>query len=134
MITRKFISLSLAVLLLFSSTGVTLDIHFCGNELFDYSFFGNVKTCSKADLDDETLQFIKTSCCTVDHFSIETAQDYKDVKFDNVIDKNLILDKLIWKSFHPIELTVDSKGLFYDVPPPETKSNKLYKLKESFLI
>lgn len=43
----KVISLSLAFLILFSSSGLTLDIHFCQGEMKRSNLFGTAKSCAE---------------------------------------------------------------------------------------
>jgi hypothetical protein len=43
--SHKIFAISLAFLLLFSSSGLAMDMHYCKGELKSISFFGTVKSC-----------------------------------------------------------------------------------------
>ncbi|WP_417620071.1 HYC_CC_PP family protein, partial [Oceanihabitans sediminis] len=42
---HKIVSLSMAIVVLFSTMSFTIDMHFCGDTLMDTAIFQQVKTC-----------------------------------------------------------------------------------------
>ena len=77
-LSNPIVYIHLAVFILISSTGISLNIHFCGNEIFDYSVFGKPKICKSgkiAHIDDANLRVTKPSCCSHSNYKIETSDD-----------------------------------------------------------
>lgn len=48
--TYRFLAVTLAGLLLVTSTGVAADLHFCGGELQGFSLLGEAKSCHEQDI------------------------------------------------------------------------------------
>lgn len=73
--TYQIISLIMAFLILFSSVGFSIDLHYCGTDLKSFSFTGKAKncfelaksgTCSKHQMVEATKPLCETSkkdCC-----------------------------------------------------------------------
>ena len=84
----RFTAILLALLVLVTSVGLTVDRHFCGGEMKSFSLVGKAKTCYelatgkpqptcvKADNKDEFqgIAFSKKPCCEnkTDHFQTDT--------------------------------------------------------------
>ena len=65
---HKVFSISLAVLVLFSTVSFTIEKHFCGNTLVDVSLFTEADKCKMEALEIELEKITKKPCCkdTVD--------------------------------------------------------------------
>jgi len=71
-------SLFLALMMLFSTFSFTISTHFCGGELADYSFVGNLDRCempTKTHNDTRETSLNSISCC---QDSIETIEGTND--------------------------------------------------------
>ena len=67
-VLHKIFSVSLALLVLFSTVSFTIEKHFCGNTLVDVSLFTEADKCKMEALEIELEKITKKSCCkdTVD--------------------------------------------------------------------
>ena len=65
---HKVFSISLALLVLFSTVSFTIEKHFCGNTLVDVSLFTEADKCNMEALEVELEKITKKPCCkdTVD--------------------------------------------------------------------
>ena len=65
---HKVFSISLALLVLFSTVSFTIEKHFCGNTLVDVSLFTEADKCKMEALEIELEKITKKPCCkdTVD--------------------------------------------------------------------
>lgn len=132
---HRIISSFLALFMFISASGISLNIHYCGQELFDYAFFGHVTTCQKKELpNSDNLSFINSSCCSFDNFKIDTSDSYKYSEFDKVRTADLIpilpLSVVKTKSEGYISLQIEK----IHPPPANCLDNKIYARIQSFLI
>ena len=67
--TYRLIAFSLALLMLVTSLGLTLDMHFCGDHLKSYSFFGKAKGCY------EMSEGANKNTCSNDQMNMEQNDD-----------------------------------------------------------
>ena len=129
-------SLLMALFILISSTGMSLNIHYCGDELYDYAFIGEVNSCKVDDSnkDDHSSKIKDAGCCSFDHFKIETSDNYKFSEFDkeSLMSLKFSFVSLTAKTF--IENSIPFVVNRIYPPPPKIKNNNLYLQKESLLI
>lgn len=98
--TYRLFALSMAILMLCTSAGLAVDMHFCGGKLVSISFFGEADTCIKpgtgqagcrahyeADLAYKQLQISKKACCEDRFFQIQTEQNQKTEQLNWEIHK-----------------------------------------------
>jgi hypothetical protein len=64
-ILHRVSSVLLAIIVLFSTFSFTVDSHYCGETLVDFSVFSKAKSCSgnMMNSDSDELEFVKKSCC-----------------------------------------------------------------------
>lgn len=103
--TYKIISLCLAFLIFFSSSGLTLDIHYCQGEMKRLNLFGTAKSCA------EVSQMTKKCCSSIsaddicgsngDHKGCCNNKSFElDLDFDSAeVIANPITDKQLVKAF-----------------------------------
>jgi len=78
---HKGLSVSMALLVLFSTTSFTIEKHFCGDTLIDVAVFSEAKNC-----DENMEQISKKSCCN-DVVEVMKGQD--ELKYSTFEDLNL---------------------------------------------
>ena len=70
--TYKLFSVTLSVLVLFSTLSFTVEKHYCGDHLVDTAIFTEAKKCG--GMDAEAIDYIKKPCCQ-DKIEIVKGQD-----------------------------------------------------------
>lgn len=60
-IIHRIISLGMAILLLCSTTGIAMDLHYCQNKIQDVNFFGDAESCMP-DLANDNQSIISSRC------------------------------------------------------------------------
>lgn len=127
---RKIILLTLTLLVLLSSTGISVGMHLCGGEIRDLSFFG-----AKAECPMEQQQEKLPSCHKVpaaDDKAADCCDDHKLVieRLDVVSDtKALILTKS-----PDLKFLAAVKVVILQLFAPEAEVNATYTLYTSPLI
>lgn len=129
-------SLLMAVFILISSTGMSLNIHYCGDELYDYTFIGQADSCKVDDSNknNHSSKIKDAGCCSFDHFKIETSDNYKFSDFDKESNLNfdLTFTKIFTKSLIDDSIFVVNNRIY--PPPGKIKTNNIYLKIESLLI
>lgn len=135
----QFVSAFLAILIFISSSGISLSLHYCGNELYEIAFISKIEPCKKKEkiVRDANLDYFqKPSCCDLDEFKINTSQDYK------IADKDVVKAEV----FHFSPTYFIKENLVFPLPesrvilcgdlspPPIITHNNIYQLIESYLI
>ncbi|MEH6537870.1 MAG: hypothetical protein V7719_15825 [Psychroserpens sp.] len=83
-VLHKLASITIAILLLFSTVSFTVEKHFCGDVLIDVAVFSDVEKCVIEAFEIEQEQITKMSCCKVT-FDLIEGQDQLTVKtFDDL--------------------------------------------------
>ena len=87
-VLHKVFSISLALLVLFSTVSFTIEKHFCGNTLVDVSLFTEADKCKMEAFEIELEKITKRSCCkdTVDLIEGQdelNVKTFKDLKLNN---------------------------------------------------
>ena len=86
----RLFALTMAVLMLSTSVGLAVDMHFCGGKMVSISFFGKADTCVKpgtgktdcrthyeADLPHNQLHISKKACCEDRFLHLKVEQNQK---------------------------------------------------------
>ena len=148
--TYRILSIFMAFLVLMTSVGISVDMHYCGGELKTVNFFGKAKSChneaagiicphhAKQHLADakHTNSVTKKSCCEnkLQHFQADQDRGFADVDFvksESSINQDYVFAfdaTFIKKSV----LNQRLKSAFHYQPP--TISRDTYALFEVFLI
>lgn len=84
-IPYRITSILLAVFIFISSLGYSLDVHYCGDEVFDFSLIGDVSSCTESSNDPTQNTFTNKSCCDLSHFQIDTEDEYREARADQVV-------------------------------------------------
>lgn len=127
----------MAVVVLFSTMSFTIDMHYCGDSLVDFSFIQKVKTCgmekAQATFSCENPALSEKSCCT-DKQVLKEGQDDLKLSLDHLTFEHQVFVVSFSYSylniFEVTEFTVDS---FFDYPPPFIERD-VQVLHQTFLI
>ena len=105
-------SLTLAILVLFSTFSFTVDKHFCGSHLVDKAVFSKAKTCGM-DMGD-----MAEGCCTNEKSSVE-GQDELKLNFDSLdLDQQVFITTFAYTYFQLFETLPKEEIPFSDYSPP----------------
>ncbi|BAO56089.1 HYC_CC_PP family protein [Nonlabens marinus] len=138
---KRFIHKSMAVLMaavvLMTTMSFTVDIHYCGDSLVDFSFVQQVKTCGM-----ETAQPAKTcenpkmsekSCCT-DQQIVKEGKDDLKISFDTLsFEQHTFIAAFTYSYINLFEGTESEEVPFEDYPRPFVKRD-VQVLHQTFLI
>ena len=135
MLAHKFISVVMAVVVLLSTMSFSVDMHYCGDMLVDFSIIEQVKTCGmeKVKTDCENTTITEKSCCTDAQLNVEGAESMK-VSFDQLSFDQQVFVATFTYSYINLFQGIDSNEFSYkDYSPPFVKQN-VQVLHQTFLI
>ncbi|SEC46153.1 hypothetical protein SAMN05192540_3232 [Maribacter dokdonensis] len=135
MLAHKFISVVMAVVVLLSTMSFSVDMHYCGDMLVDFSIMEQVKTCGmeKVKTDCENTTITEKSCCTDAQLNVEGAESMK-VSFDQLSFDQQVFVATFTYSYINLFQGIDSNEFSYkDYSPPFVKQN-VQVLHQTFII
>lgn len=137
-ILHKSISISMALLVLFSTLSFSVDMHSCGDYLVDFSVFGKADTCLMKTEKTNTsspcdLMEMELGCCSDEKLVIEGQDDLK-ISFDLLtFDQQLFVISFAFYYINLFEGSDDNIVPFEDYNPPPLIRDVLV-LNQIFLI
>lgn len=136
-ILHKSMSIFMAIVVMVTTMSFTIDMHYCGDTMVDFSFVQQVKTCGmeKAQVaptcKDSELK--KKSCCSDQQLSIEGQDDLK-VSYDQLtFGQNIFIASFTYAYISLFEGTTSNKIPSFDYVPPFVKQD-VQVLHQTFLI
>lgn len=125
----KIASLTLALLVLFSTFSFTVEKHYCGDFLMDVSFTGDADDCG---MEMETMK--KKKCCKDEIHHIEGQDELQQFSIDNFdLEKQQFVAAFLI-SHKDLFIKDESKNkICKDFPPPDNPKD-FQVLYQSFLI
>jgi len=135
---HKIISMSMALIVLLSTMSFSVDMHYCGDHLVDFSMFDKVDTCmmkakmSKTSSSCEIMEMEK-SCCSDIEVTIEGQDDLK-ISFDNLsFEQQQFVYSFAYSFINLFDAVDENITPFRDyVPPPLLRDVQI--LDQTFLI
>jgi len=128
----------MALLVLFSTMSFTIDMHYCGDRLVDYSFFESADSCgmsksSSTRAGDNADMQMEMDCCADLEIIIEGQEDLK-ISMDNLTFEQQIFVSTFFYTYINLFKGVDkSINSFKDYsPPPLIRDIQI--LDQTFLI
>lgn len=128
----------MALVVLFSTMSFSLDMHYCGDHLVDFSFSEKVATCiMKAEMSKSSsecaLMDMEMDCCSDVEIVIE-GQDELKISFDKItFDQQLFVASFVYSYINLFEGLEENATSNSDYPPPRV-IRQIYKLDETYLI
>ena len=134
-IFRKILSFSLALIVLFSTMSFSVDMHFCGKTLVDFSIFKDADVCAMGMMEDSpcTTSAMEDGCCSNKQFVIN-GQDELKISLDKLIFEQQLFVALFYCSYSNSFSNQEEKESLFNgyVPPPLVKDIQI--LDETFII
>lgn len=128
----------MAIVVLFSTMSFSVDMHYCGDHLVDFSVLDKVDTCMmKAEMSKPSsscaVMNMKMDCCTDVEITIEGQDDLK-ITFDQVTyEQQLFLASFVYSYSNLFEELDENVISFRDyLPPPLIRDIQI--LDQTFLI
>jgi len=136
-IFHRSIAVCMAIVVLMTTMSFTIDMHYCGDTMVDYSFFHNAATCNmeKAVVTPscENSEMKKKSCCSYEQVIIAGQDDLKDNFSNLTFEQQVFVASFSATYISLFEGTTSKKVPFIDYAPPFVKRN-VQVLHQSFLI
>lgn len=132
----KIVSISMAIVVLFSTMSFTIDMHFCGDTLVDASFFHKAETCGM-EMDNPSPEtgcsITKKHCCSDKQLSAQGQNELQNSFFKIDFEKQVFITSFVYSYINLFEVQDNEQPSFKDYsPPPLIKP--IFKLDETYLI
>ncbi len=128
----------MALIVLFSTMSFSVDMHYCGDHLVDFSLFDNVDTCMmKAEMSKSSSECavmeMDMDCCTDVEVVLEGQDDLK-ISFDQLtFDQQVFVASFVYAYINRFEGLDQNDVPFKDYsPPPLIRDIQI--LDQTFLI
>lgn len=127
----------MAFVVLMTTMSFTVNMHYCGKMLVDYSVFNAAKTCGMEKMQPafncELASIVKKSCCSNKQLILEGQDDLKN-SFDALsFEQQLFVAVFSHSYINLFEEKAATAILFVDYPPPFLKRD-VQVLHQTFLI
>lgn len=133
---HKIVSLAMATLVLFTTMSFTVDMHYCGDMLVDYSMFHNAQTCGMEHEQSEDACHIivsEDSCCSDKQIVVEGQDDIK-ASFDTLsFDQQVFVATYFYSYINLFDALDTNIVPFRDYLPPLLLRD-IHKLHDTYLI
>lgn len=133
---HKILSVCMATLVLFTTMSFTVDIHFCGDSLVDFSLVQNTHTCgmeAEQKADDCHNLITEDSCCSDKQLVIEGQDDLK-ISFNTLNFEQQVFVATFFYTYIDLFEGLDTNVIpFRDYRPP-ILIRDFQKLHETYLI
>ena len=134
---HKSIAISMACVVLFTTMSFTVDMHYCGDTLVDFSFVQQVKTCGMDKIETtsgcDNSKLARTSCCTDQQVTKQATDDLK-ISFDTLtFEQQVFVASFTHAYVSLFEGTLAEEILFVAYSPPFVKQD-VQVLHQTFLI
>lgn len=133
---HKIVSITLASLVFFATTSFTVDMHFCGRTLVDFSLIHNVKTCGmekqqpKKNCESEVS---KKSCCSDNQIMVEGQDNLKTSSNQLTFQQQAFVATFVYTYINLFDGLDKNIIPFKDYTPPYLIRD-VQKLHETYLI
>jgi len=119
---RKVLHIVIAVFILISSTGFTINMHYCHDQLIDMAFLAPAHSCYDTDKADANQSQDSCSGCQDESIVVEPGDDYvvstSTFNFENSQNTTQFLTSVILNYFQGIDEPTKNEVPWYKKPPP----------------
>lgn len=133
---NKSIAIVLAGMVFFATTSFTVDMHFCGETLIDFSLVHNVKTCGmekQQPKKDCESGISKKSCCSDHQIMVEGQDNLKIPSNQLTFQQQAFVVAFFYTYINLFEGLDENVVPFRDYTPPYLIRD-VQKLHETYLI
>jgi hypothetical protein len=134
---HKSMAVFMATVVFMTTMSFTVDMHYCGDTLVDFSFTQQVDTCgmdkTQKPSSCENPKLVEKSCCT-DTQLIKKGQDDLKLSFDKLSFEQQVFVALFTYSYNSLFQGIESQEIpFIDYAPPFVERD-VQVLHQTFLI
>jgi len=134
---HKSMAIFMACVVLVTTMSFTVDMHYCGDNLVDFSFIQSAKTCGmekvQATKGCEKPMLSENSCCS-DEQMVKQGQDDLKTSFDTLsFEQQTFIAAFTYSYIKLFEGTASTDVSYKDYPPPFVKRD-VQVLHQTFLI
>ena len=127
----------MAAVVFMTTMSFTVDMHYCGDTLVDFSFIQSAKTCGmekvQATKGCEKSMLSEKSCCS-DEQMVKQGQDDLKTSFDTLsFEQQTFIAAFTYSYIKLFEGTASTDVSYKDYPPPFVKQD-VQVLHQTFLI
>lgn len=135
---RQIVSVTMALLVLFSTMSFTVDMHYCGDLLVDYSFFETADGCdmnasASGITDEDSVMEMEMDCCTDLEIIMEGQDDLK-ISFDQFTFEQQIFISTFYYTYVNLFESVDKNLISFKEYSPPLLIRDIQILDQTFLI
>ena len=127
----------MAIVVLLTTMSFTVDMHYCGDALVDFSFIQDVKTCGMEKAEPakscSNSMVSKKSCCSDEQLIIEGQDNLKQDFTKLTFEQQTFIAAFTYSYINLFEGTESKEVPFNDYPRPFVKRN-VQVLHQTFLI
>ncbi len=134
---HKLMAVFMAAVVLMTTMSFTVDMHYCGDTLVDFSFVRQVETCGmekeQVTTSCEKPMVSQKSCCS-DEQMVKQGQDDLKTSFDTLsFEQQTFIAAFTYSYIKLFEGTASTDVSYKDYPPPFVKRD-VQVLHQTFLI
>ena len=132
---HKTTSILMALVVLFSTTSFTIDMHYCGDTLVDTAIFHKVKTCGMEMQQPSTkgCAITKKNCCS-DKQMIVDGQDELQLSVNKIpFEQQVFIASFVYTYSNLFEGFDNETTPFQEYKPPLVVK-QIFKFDETYLI
>jgi hypothetical protein len=134
---HKSLALFMAAVVLMTTMSFTVDMHYCGDTLVDFSFVKQAETCGmdiiQPTTDCKNPMMSEKSCCSDQQLIIEGQDDLKQDFTQLSFDEQIFVASFIYSYISLFEETESKEISITDHSPPFIRQD-LQVLHQTFLI
>lgn len=137
-VIRQIMVVFMSIAVLWSTLSFSMEFHYCGNTLVDFSFNDRASSCgmetdTTAVSNCEMSEMTKKSCCTDKQFVKEGTDDLKKSFNHLLLDQQFFLTAFTYSYLLKFQ-EVSARIASYDDYPPPFLERDILVLHQTFLI
>lgn len=135
---QNTISISLAILVLFSTFSFSVGKHFCGDYLVNTALFTKADGCgmkmTSQKNQEKSCEVAKKSCCSDEEIVLEGQDELVTSKYETTTFKTTFNEVVVPTTFNYLLPATKENQYFYPTHPPPLIVCEIYKRDNHFLI
>ncbi len=127
----------MAFVVMFSTMSFTVDLHYCGDTMVDFSFFNAAESCGMDKIqetsDSENTSMSQKSCCSDEKLIIQGQDDLKDNFSTLTFEQQVFVASFVYSYINLFEGRTSKEFPYTDYSPQFVKRD-VQVLHQTFLI